>query len=595
MCWRVLFVVFALVVGLTALSLRLIEVQFVKHSDYLSRAAANHTFKREVQARRGNIFDCRGELFATSVPKKTVLADLMKMRQILADQAKKAARRRNAAPPMSIAAIADRLTGVLDLSREELETKLRSDKALVVLKERIERGEWDEVEKLKLPGICSEDVYVRVYPDGSAGSHLIGLVDGEQKGVAGIESAMNNYLRGVNGYYSSERDGKQRELRVYRDEDVPVKNGCDVELSLDMSIQHIVEEELDRAMAKFNPVGAYAVVMRPATGEILAMANRPTYDPNDRGGMVWSAMRNRCVTDTFEPGSTFKIVTTAAAMNEGLVQPYTSINCEGGRWTYCGASMTDHSAYAELTVEQVLQKSSNIGFAKMGLMLGEERMYRYARDFGFGQPVLSNYLPGEQRGKLRPPSRWSKISITRIPIGYEVAATPIQMVTAMSAVANGGKWMRPLVVRELRDDRGKVVARYTPRPIRQVIRPEVSKQVVEALTRVVSAEGTAKLAAVPGYRVAGKTGTSRKWDAEAQAYSHQRYLASFIGFFPAENPEVTILVIMDEPSGKQYYGGQVSAPVFSAIGSRVARHLDIPPTEPVVPAPVAPTLEVVSR
>ncbi|MEZ5405272.1 MAG: penicillin-binding protein 2 [Verrucomicrobiia bacterium] len=306
-----------------------------------------------------------------------------------------------------------------------------------------------------------------------------------------------------------------------------------------------------------------------------ALANRPTYDPNERASLTWED--NRCVTDTFEPGSTFKIVTTAATLNEGLVTLDTPIFCENGLWFWAGVPLRDHSSYGTLTVEQVLQKSSNVGFAKLGLKLGETLLYRYIREFGFGQTVLNQIMPGEQIGTLRPLTKWSKLSITRVPIGYEVAATPLQMITAMSAIANDGVLMRPMLIHEVLDEEGSVVARYSPRVVKQIIRPEIAKQVIKALSSVVSQEGTAGKAAVEGFTVAGKTGTSRKWDNEAKEYSHKRYLASFIGFLPAQDPEFALLTIIDEPSSGGIYGGQVAAPVFSAMASRIARHLDLSP------------------
>lgn len=570
---RVVLIISGLVFLFTILSLRLLEVQVGKHSHYLSKAAGNHTFRKVIHARRGDILDRNGNLLASSIPQKTVQADLLRMRQIL----QKNRETKNRKKTFSLEIMAELLAPHLEMTPKEILERLNDARSLVVLKKKVELSAWDKIEALKLPGILGVDEYQRHYPEGRNASHVLGYVDSEGNGKDGIEASMNHYLKGVDGWFVSERDASRREIRAYRSQDAPVKNGYSISLALDQTIQYIVEEELDKAMETYKPVATYAIVMKPSTGEILALANRPTYDPNERASLTWEGMRNRCVTDTFEPGSTFKIVTTAATLNEGLVMLDTPIFCENGVWFWAGSPLRDHGSYGELTVEQVLQKSSNIGFAKMALKLGDQLLYRYIRDFGFGQTVLNQILPGEQIGTLRPVARWSKLSITRVPIGYEVAATPLQMITAMSAIANDGMLMRPMLINEVLDEEGNVVARYSPRVAKQVIQPEIARQVVKALSAVVSREGTASKAAVEGFTVAGKTGTSRKWDNEAKQYSHQRYLASFIGFLPASHPEFALLTIIDEPSEGGIYGGQVAAPVFSAMASRIARHLDLNP------------------
>lgn len=573
---RVLGAVVGLVFLFTLLSLRLVYVQVSKHQFYLGKAAANHTFRQVVYARRGDILDRNGNLLATSVPYKTVQVDLFRLRQIL-ERNRKETSSKGKTGYKETSQIAQRLAPLLEMTESEVLNRLNDSHSLVLLKRKVDLTVWEEIEALKLPGIIGLDEYQRRYPENRNASHVLGYVDSEGLGKDGIEASMNPYLKGIDGWFVSERDASRREIRAYRSQDAPVKNGYSIYLTLDQTIQYIVEDELDKAMETYAPAAAYAIVMRPRTGEILALANRPTYNPNERETLTWEGMRNRCVTDTFEPGSTFKIVTIAAALNEGLVSLKTPIFCENGLWFWAGSPLRDHESYGELTVEQILQKSSNIGFAKVGLKLGPENLYHYIREFGFGQPVLSQVLPGEQIGTLRPVSRWSKLSITRVPIGYEVAATPLQMVTAMSAIANGGVMMRPMLVSEIRDDQDRAVARYSPRVVKQVIKSEVAQQVIEALSSVVSQQGTASKAAVPGFTVAGKTGTSRKWDNEAKAYSHQRYLASFIGFLPAQDPEFVLLTIIDEPSNGGIYGGQVAAPVFSAMASRIVKQLDLNP------------------
>ena len=576
MRYRVVWVVAGLVFLFTILSLRLVQVQVGKHPYYLAKAAANHTFRQVVYARRGDILDRNGNLLATSVPYKTVQVDLFRLRQILEKNRKGKPSKKN----IELGDMAKQLAPLLEMTENEVLARLNDSRSLVLLKRKVDLTVWETIAKLKLPGILGVDEYQRRYPENQNASHVLGYVDSEGNGKDGIEASMDQYLKGIDGWFVSERDASRHEIRAYRSQDAPVKNGYSIYLTLDQTIQYIVEEELDKAMEFYAPAAAYAIVMRPRTGEILALANRPTYNPNERESLTWEGMRNRCVTDTFEPGSTFKIVTTAAALNEGLLTLHTPIFCENGLWFWAGSPLRDHDSYGELTVEQVLQKSSNIGFAKIALMLGAENLYHYIREFGFGQPVLNQVLPGEQVGMLRPTSRWSKLSITRVPIGYEVSATPLQMITAMAAVANKGLMMRPMLVSEVRDDQNRTVARYSSRIVKQVIKSEIADQVIEALSSVVSREGTANKAAVSGFTVAGKTGTSRKWDNETKTYSHTRYLASFIGFLPAKDPEFVLLTIIDEPSNGGIYGGQVAAPVFSAMATRIAKHLDLNPETP---------------
>ncbi|HPA16429.1 MAG TPA: penicillin-binding protein 2 [Verrucomicrobiae bacterium] len=584
--WRIAMAVAAIVSGLSLLSLRLVQLQVVDHLHYLEKAKQNHTFRRTLPARRGDIVDCAGNLLATTVPLKRVMADLNKMRQILERNRKQVLRdgRERMTEPSQVAHV---LAPLLGVPEPELAGQLASRRDLVTLRAELDIVTWRGIADLRLPGIESVDSFKRVYPTERLGSQVVGYVDADGVGRGGVESTMQEYLRGVDGWYQSQKDALLRELRMYRSQDAPAKHGYTVALTLDETVQQIVEEELDTAVLANQAKGACAVVMRPSTGEILAMANRPTFNPNEMASVQWDNVRNRCVQDSYEPGSTFKIVALSAAIETSRVNLNTPVFCENGRFQYGGFTLSDTGSYGTLTVQEAFQKSSNIAFAKLGLQLGARDLYRYARAFGFGDEIVGGMLPAEASGKLDPPEKWPAVAQTRVPIGYGVSVTPLQMASAFCAIANRGVWMRPLLIKEVRNSRGQTVARFAPKSVRQVVRGETADTVLEALEAVVSEHGTGKKAVVPGFTVAGKTGTSKKIDPATKAYSDKRYYSSFIGMLPAREAAFVIVVVIDEPQGDVYYGGLVAGPVFAAMATRIAQHLDL--------EPVYPRAEVVKR
>jgi cell division protein FtsI/penicillin-binding protein 2 len=349
-------------------------------------------------------------------------------------------------------------------------------------------------------------------------------------------------------------------------------------LTIDSVVQHIVESALAEAMEKHSPVSISGTVVRPRTGEILAMATLPNFDPNHREGSA-EARRNRVIADVAEPGSTFKIVVVSGALNDGLVRLSDTFDCEHGYFHFAGRPLRDHESYGVLSVENIITHSSNIGAAKIGIKMGERRLYDYIRKFGFGTPT-GLPLPGEVYGIVHSVTNWSKVSIAQIPMGQGIAVTGLQMMMAMCAIANKGVLMRPMIVDRLEDSDHKVVAKCSPQRVRQVISEPTAEQMVKALKTVVSPEGTAAKAALAHYTVAGKTGTAQK--AGPNGYIPGKYFASFIGFFPADNPEICISVMMDEPK-HGYYGGQIAAPVFKQIAESVANYLNIHPEDGEVP------------
>ena len=385
---------------------------------------------------------------------------------------------------------------------------------------------------------------------------------------------MEQYLQGLAGYEIIESDRKGREIRALRNEEIGPRDGFNVILTIDQVIQHIAETELDKAMEEFRPQAGVIIVSRPKTGEILAMSSRPTFDPNLPGSSPPDARRNRCVSDVAEPGSTFKIVVCSGALNEGTVTLGDRFDCENGAWLYAGRILHDSHPYGVLSVEEILFHSSNIGAAKIAVTkLGAARLYGYIRGYGFGRKTGIG-LPGEVSGIAHPLAKWNPLSISRIPMGHEIAATPLQMLMAMNTIANGGHLMKPQIIKSVVDDNNAPLLKFPPRQMGQPITPRASILMAAALRKGPTAEGTAAKAAVKGYDVAGKTGTAQK--IENGQYV-KKYYSSFIGYLPASDPEISILVTLDDPSGGAYYGGSVAGPVFRGVAEKVTQYLAIPP------------------
>lgn len=601
-CRRLLGLTILLISAFFGLGYRLVDLQVLRHQELNEKAEGNtrHTFLRE--PRRGEIRDIRGNVLVTSLLVKTVCAD-----------------------PVFIgshqAQVAHAVAPILNVNEQELAERLRprvrlNDKGesvtnrYVVLKRKVRVEQWKQiqeamtqlsfgVEEKRLPraqrDFCRNlrqkaiftdpcEDQLRVYPSDTLAAHAlgyVGMVEREVNGTTlletvgkdGIERTFDAYLRGVRGWRLTETDRRRHEVVAFREQDVEPRAGFNVVLTLDAGLQHIVESELAEAMKRHSPVSASAIVMRPQTGEILSLATLPSYDPANPGASLPATWRNRVISDIAEPGSTFKIVVVSAALNDRLVTLNDRFDCENGRFAFRGKVLHDHEHYGVLNVETIITKSSNIGAAKIGIKLGEDRLYQYMRGFGFGEPT-GIPLVGEVGGIVHPVNIWSKLSISRIPMGHEVAVTPLQMVMAMGAIANQGVLMRPMLVDRLEDDQGQVVAQYRPQKVRAVISPEAARQMVTALKTVVTGEGTAQKAGLENFVVAGKTGTAQK--AGLGGYLPGKYFASFIGFFPADAPELCISVVLDEPQ-KGYYGGQTAAPIFRNIAERAANYLSIRP------------------
>jgi cell division protein FtsI/penicillin-binding protein 2 len=570
---RALVACCTLVCCFTGFSARLVYLQVGRHAEYSAQAAQNHSDRHTIYARRGAILDANGLTLAQNEPVKTVVADgfLIKDHKALA---------RMLAQPlgMSEAVLLEKLTRERFSEKEGKKVPSR----YIVLKKSVSEAAVaalsTDLAARKIRGIFFEQDSVRNYPNDEMLCHVIGFTDHTSNGIEGIEASMNDYLRGHDGFRYTERDRQGRELVAYRAEERPPRDGCNVRLTIDMALQTIVESELDEAVKRMRPKMATVILMRPQTGQILALANRPHYNLNQQQGVTQEQRQNRAIMDQVEPGSTFKIVTTASALAHRLVQPDTGIFCENGYFRYGGRALHDHHGYGELSVHDILVKSSNIGVAKMAIQLGDQRLYNAVRLFGFGDRT-GVQLPGEIDGTVHPPHRWSKISITRIPMGHEVDATPLQVANSMCAIANGGRLLTPQIIQEITDAEGRTVATFPPVEVRRVIPESTAQQVRDALVEVVGKRGTAPQAAVPGFKVAGKTGTSEKI-TPGGTYKDGKYVASFVGFMPAEDPAFVALVIVDEARVEhgKHFGGLVAAPIFSKIAARAAQHLNLVPT-----------------
>jgi cell division protein FtsI/penicillin-binding protein 2 len=463
------------------------------------------------------------------------------------------------------------------------------------LSDKVPESAYDQITKLGVRGVYGRRVYRRDYPHNEMAAHIVGYVDGQEHPVAGMEHYADFYLRGENGWLESEKDGKSHELAQFRTRDVPAVDGFNVSLTIDATVQHIVEDELAKVAEQYSPAKATIIVSDPRTGFVLALANYPSFDLNTFNKLARAdqrRMRNVAVADEYEPGSVFKIVAVAGALNEGLVTTQSEFDCTLEKIDYNGTTRSlprDDDRYDHpLTVAEIIAHSSNKGAAQLAMRLGDRRFYDYARAFGFGQ-YTGFPVGGETTGNLKAPEKWDSMTITRMPMGQSVTATALQMQQAMGVIASGGVLLKPQIIREIYDSQGQLVYKFGRVEVRRVISEQTARTMARLLTGVVSSQGTAIEAAIPGFECAGKTGTAQKLEpvtlasgATVLRYSDRHDVASFVGFFPASNPQVSIAVIIDDadarcPGGKAW-GHAVAAPVFKRLGERLIPYLDIRPT-----------------
>ncbi len=456
----------------------------------------------------------------------------------------------------------------------------KRDVRWVVIAEAVNQEVYGKVNDLKIKSVYGNRKFQRHYPGSSLASHLLGFVNKEGVPSMGVEQYMQFYLQGQDGWREFEHDGRRREMAQFKKREVSPTDGMGVQLTLDLVIQHIVEEELVKIARDYNPESATIIVSEPSTGDILAMANFPDFDPNLFFKYKPEELKNRAISDIIEPGSTFKAVTVAAALNEGVTRASEVFDCGQSVVNHKDRDLrlpSDSHPNGRLSVTEILVKSSNRGAAFIGVRLGEDKLYRYARDFGFGQ--VTNIGPaGEEKGILHPVSRWDGLTITRMPMGHAVSATPLQIHFAMSVIANDGVLVKPRLIKRAYSSDGKLEISFDPSPRNRVIKPEIAREVAKMLMGVVRSDGTAHKAEIPGYEIAGKTGTTQK--IVDGRYSHTAHVASFIGFFPASRPKLMVSVIINEPKmtkGLSGYGGVVAAPAFHDVSEKLIRYMGMKP------------------
>ena len=556
---RLLIVACVALLWMTAVFGRLGYLQLFLHSEYMARAHRQQQRVIEITPKRGAIYDRNMHPLAMSIPVDSAFA----VPSEVGDE-QLAARL---------------LSGVLGIPREVLEARLESSHSFVWIARKLPPDKKEAVEALNLKGVYFQKENQRIYPKRDLASHVLGFVGLDEKGLGGIEYELDGQIRGKSEKIIVMADARQR---WFDGGESQRERGANVVLTLDEKIQYIAERELAAAIAKTHAIAGTVMVMNPNTGEILALANWPKFNPNAANESPAEARMNRAVSALYEPGSTFKLITMAAAFDQGITRPEEVFDCENGAVYVAGHRIRDHKPFGLLNVADILAQSSDVGAIKIALRLGAPKFYDYIRAFGFGQPTGVD-MPGESKGLLRRLESWSAVSIGSISMGQEVGVTPVQLISAVSAIANGGMLYRPHVIAELR--RGDQVmpaeGPLAPAEPRRVLRPETAAT-LRRLMEGVLLNGTGPLARLDGWTAAGKTGSAQKIDPATGRYSRTQLIASFTGFAPISNPAVTILVSLDSPVG-QHEGGQVAAPVFKRIAEQVLPYLDVPRDVPIAP------------
>lgn len=548
-----------LIILFIALALHIGRLQLIDHVKYIKLARAQQFKKTELPARRGSILD-RNE---------TKLAESLQVGSIYADPAE----------IENISLVARHLSKVLNLNSSKLIKTLHKKKRFVWIKRKVPDEELAIITKLSLKGVYVKREYHRFYPHGPLGSHIVGFTNIDEKGLAGIELSFDKVLSGQAGYKCISRDALQRQIITPDTELQLPKHGNDVVLTIDTNIQRIAEEELKIAYEKWTPRSATAIAMDPMTGEILAIANYPTYDPNNVKKSLPEARRNPAVEDCYEPGSIMKPIVVSGIFEHGLTKPADVFFCNNGTYEIDGRILHDaHKGFGNLTVSEIISNSSNIGMAKLGLLMGKERMFEYLRQFKFGENSGIE-LPGETGGIFRHLRQWSnKYSLVSVSMGHEIAVTPLQFITAFCSIPNGGVLLKPKIVKSILNKNDKTKEEFqSPQIIKRVMSATVARDIMNPILIKVVTEGTGKNAMLLEYEVAGKTGTSQKPYNKGGQYSHDKYVGSFVAYAPAKNPRICVLVMINEPQNGAYYGGTVAAPVVKEIIRRSLLYLGVEP------------------
>ncbi|MGE0642401.1 MAG: peptidoglycan D,D-transpeptidase FtsI family protein [Nitrospira sp.] len=539
---------------------RLVTLQVLQAEELSAKAGQQHQKTVSLEGPRGTIVDRHGKVLAMNMEVPSVFGIPTTLK--------------------SPAKTARQLSTVLPVKITELEKKLQQHRKFVWVARKMDPELGRRLDQLSLEGIGVVMEGRRFYPKGPLLSHVLGFAGMDGNGLEGVEHRYEAYLRGEKRMVALQLDALGRTVFPKSLAETDPASGHHLTLTIDEVIQFIAERELEDAVIRSRAKSGTIIVLEPETGAVLAMAVSPRFDPNALSALKkGDRLQNTAITDAYEPGSTMKAMIAAAAIEEGVMQPTTMLFGEHGRMSIANTVIHDHEKLGWVSFAQAIQKSSNIGAAKTGMVLGEQRLYRYLQAFGFGRRTEID-LPGEGAGVMSSPKDWSRRSVASISMGQEIGVTPIQMVSAVAALANGGVLMKPYVVSEIRDAEGHLLKRVPSQVRRRVISLDTARSVTKILEGVVT-HGTGTKAAIPGFRVAGKTGTAQQMDRNTHRYSNSRFVMSFAGYVPADRPRLAMIVIIDTPHDKQASGGSVAAPVFSSVGEQVLSYLGVSSEEPV--------------
>ncbi|MGD0915104.1 MAG: penicillin-binding transpeptidase domain-containing protein [Thermodesulfobacteriota bacterium] len=544
-----LFFCFVLIGG------RMFQLQVLKKEELYRLADHQHHIQIPLVPKRGTIYDRQGNELAVSIEVDSIYADARKI--------------------VDMERTVNKLAVILQIDRAELKERLKKRKSFEWIQRKISSKEAEQIKAFRLPGIYFLKENQRFYPNSELAAHVIGFVGLDSRGLEGAEFQYDASLNGKGQVWTMARDAMGREISL---DDIPFEKEDhyrNIFLTLDKQIQHIAETELSQSVQKWGAKGGFIIAMDPSTGKVLAMASDPFFDPNQFIQYRSRNWKNRAIADAFEPGSLFKAFLATAALEEKVVQPTDSFFCENGSYTVYDRTIHDHSKHGWLTVQQIVKYSSNIGASKVGEKMGKDRLYQYICGFGFGEKTGIS-LPGEGKGILHHPRYWSPVALDTISFGQGISVTGIQLVSALSAIANGGLLMKPYVVEKITNEKGEVVQSFKSEVVRRVISEETAQRATALLQATTERGGTGEGAVPIGYEVAGKTGTAQKVDKLSGGYSEDRYLSGFFGFGPLHEPKIVLLVVIDEPQGAMY-GGVVAAPIFRAIMEQVLPSLNVLP------------------
>lgn len=547
-----------IILGAAAM-LQLVHLQVLKHSFFREKAQKMHLSTIKQQVGRGTIFDRRGKNLAESIKTDSICINPRDIRE--------------KAKAVAV------LSAELKLPKETVSKKIFSRSGFEYVKRKVDAETADKILAYNIKGIFLQSEEKRNYPMADAAAHVVGFSGMDNTGLEGLELYYEKYLRGKTGRVQIRRDAKQRPIMIDTVDIRKAEKGADIYLTLDSNVQYAAKAELEAAVKKFNAKAGSVIVMNPSNGEIYALANYPSYDPNAPGDWTEDAKRNRAVTDMYEPGSTFKIFAMSAYLKEFSEGEKQKVFCGNGAQEFFGRIVHDHEKYGWLTVPEVIKYSSNIGMVSLALKIRQEKLYDEFIKFGFGSKTNTD-MPGEATGLLRNVKDWDNTTLTSIPYGQEVAVTPLQLMAAYAVIANGGYKVTPHVVDRI-EKNNKVVYKAENSRGEKVINERECRKLVEMLKLVTEKDGSGKKAAIPGYAVAGKTGTAQKHNKNGKGYADGKYVASFIGFLPADKPEVLTLVVIDEPR-PQYYGSEVAAPAFKTVNSLAITALHVLPQESTI-------------